>query len=206
MNSKTTWKIVGAGSDTRIAEFTLDHQQEKVMTYGEAKAAALQTLKAHVAPLLARIEELEQDQFLKAGALPPLKAWRQRYGGQAVVTAQTKKRAMEIVDESRYGFNSSWDECKGDWWYHLAHEEAIWMERQDAEKQGTGIFYKPLDRDEGQQLLEQHVAPYRVMDVSELLWLVGNQWNVTGIGLQGTPYKISGPPGGFFFKRPMPEE
>ena len=77
-----------------------------------------------------------------------------------------------------------------DWWYHLAHEEAIWVEERDDQKQGTGVFYKPLSREEAEQILEPHISPYRTMNIDELLALVGQTTTMTGISSQGTPYKI----------------
>jgi hypothetical protein len=168
----------------------MENPDDKVMPYEEAKALALQRLKDHVAPYLTRIDQLGKDQFLDTGALPPLKAWRYEFR-HAVVTAKTKKRAIELVRTNRYGFDSSWRECCGDWWYHLAHEEAVWIEKQDDRRQGTGVFYKPLDRDEAEQILEQQVSPYRTIGINELLGQVGRTWTATGVSSQGTPYKIT---------------
>lgn len=186
----TGWKIVDSGSETRIAEFTVVNSYDNVMAYAEAKAAALQRLNDHVAPYLARIKELEQGQFAETGALPPLKAWGydRRH---AVVTAKTKKRAIELAEETRYGFDSDWHECLGDWWYHLAHEEALWIEERDDRKQGTGVFYKPLAREEAKQILEPYISPYRTMDIHELLGQVDQISTVTGFSSQGTPYKVT---------------
>lgn len=185
------WKVVDSGPDTRIAEFKMDNPHDTLLSYEEAKAAALQRLREHVAPYLARIEELEQDAFAEAGALPPLKAWRCHYGSKAVVTAKSKKRAMVLATETRYGFDSSWHECDGDWWYHLAHEEAVWIEEQDDRKQGTGVFYKPLPRNEAEQIIEQHILPYRTMGIEKLLDQMEQSSTVTGVSSQGTPYKVT---------------
>jgi hypothetical protein len=184
------WKVVDSGPDTRIAEFRMENPHNTLISYEEAKAAALQRLKEHVTPYLARIEELEQDAFAEAGALPPLKAWRCHYGSKAVVTAKTKKRAMELTRETRYTFDSSWYECGGDWWYHLAREEGVWIEEQDDRKQGTGVYYKPLGREEAEQILEPYIWPYRTMDIDELLALVGQTSTATGVS-HGTPYKVT---------------
>ena len=78
--NNTGWKVLGLESDTRIAEFKAENPDDKLLSYVEAKADALKRLKDHVAPYLARIEELEQDELLETGALPPLKAWRYDYG------------------------------------------------------------------------------------------------------------------------------
>ena len=153
----TRWKVFGVETDTRVAEFKIENPDDQLMTYEEAKASALQRLKDHVAPYLARIEELEQDVFAETGALPPLRAWKRSYGSNAVITAKTKKRAAELAEESLYGFNIGWDACEGDWWYHLAREEAVWIEEQDDQKQGTGVFYKPLAREEAEQIVEQTI-------------------------------------------------
>ena len=186
----TGWRMVDWDENTRIAEFKIDNPHDKLVSYEEAKAEALKRLRDHVAPYLARIEELEQDKFVEAGALPPLKAWRCDYSHKAIVVAKTKRRAAELTRESRYGFNLSWHKCKDEWWYHLAHEEAIWVEERDDQKQGTGVFYKPLSREEAEQILEPHISPYRTMNIDELLALVGQTTTMTGISSQGTPYKI----------------
>jgi len=186
----TGWKMVDSGPDTRIAEFKTDNPNDALVSYQEAKADALKRLKDHVAPYLARIEELEQDMFVEAGALPPLKAWKQEYS-HSVITAKTKKRAMELAGESRYRFDSSWRECADDWWYHLAHEEAVWVEELDEQERGTGIFYKPLAREEAKQIIEPLLSPYRTMNIDELLALAGQTLTATGISSQGIPYKIT---------------
>ena len=72
----TGWKMVDCDENTRIAEFKIDNPHDTLVSYEEAKAQALKKLTDHVAPYLARIEELEQDAFAETGALPPLKAWR----------------------------------------------------------------------------------------------------------------------------------
>ncbi len=185
------WTIVGTGPETRIAEFRAENPDNNFISYEEAKAKALQRLKEHISPYLARIEELEDDLFAETGALPSLKAWRKRYGNRAIVIAKTKKRAMEIAWQTRHGFDSSWDECDGDWWYHLAGDEAVWVEEQDDRKRGTGVFYKPLDRDETEQILEQLISPYRSIDIAEVLGQVGQTSTDTGVSSQGTPYKIT---------------
>jgi hypothetical protein len=187
----TGWKTTGHESDMRIAEFKTDDPHDTLVSYEEAKAQAIKTLRDHVAPYLARIEELEQDVFAETGALPPLKAWRQYHEPKAVVTATTKKRAMELTRKTRHCFDAGWHDCEGDWWYHLAQEEAVWAEERDDQKQGTGVFFKPLGREEAEQILDLFIAPYRMMNIDEILALVGQTWTVTGVSSHGTPYKIT---------------
>jgi hypothetical protein len=174
----------------RIAEFKIDNPHDKLLPYEEAKNEALKKLRDHVAPYLARIEELERDEFAKTGALPPLRAWRYDYR-HTVVTAKTKKRARELANESRYGFETGWDECGGDWWYHLAQEEAIWIEELDDKKQGTGVYYRPVGQEEAEQILEPYLSPYRTMDIYELLGKVGHTSTTTGVNSLGTPYRVT---------------
>jgi hypothetical protein len=187
----TGWKMVGSEENTRIVEFRVEDPHDKLTPYEEAKAAALQSLRDHVAPYLARIEEIEQNLFAETGALPPLKAWRYDYGHKAIVTAKTKRRAIELAETTRHSFDSNWHECEGDWWYHLAHEESVWIEEQDDKKRGTGVYYKPLTREEAEQILEQHISRYRTMGIGELLSQVGQNSTVADISSQGTPYKVT---------------
>jgi len=191
MATNIGWKVIGSESNVRIAEFRSNAPHDTLMPYKEAKAAALQRLRDHVSPYRGRIEELEQDVFADTGALPPFRAWRCSYGSKAIVTAKTKKRATELARENRYGFDCSWRECVDDWWYHLAQEEGIWVEEQDDRGQGNGIFYKPLDRVEAEQILEPYIAPYRTMDVEQLFAQAGQTSTATGVSSQGTPYKIT---------------
>jgi hypothetical protein len=185
------WKVFGRESDMRVAEFRTETPDNELMTYEQAKVSALQRLREHVAPYLARIEELEQDVFGETGALPPFRAWRKWSGVRAVVIAKTKRRATELARETRYGFDNSWHECEGDWWYHLAHQESIWIEEQDDKNQGTGVYYKPLSREEAEQILEPYISPYRTMGIEELLAQVGQTSTITGVSAAGTPYKIT---------------
>jgi hypothetical protein len=187
---RTGWKVIGSGADTRVAEFKGDNSQDTRLSYEEAKASALQRLKDYVAPYLARIEELEQDRFLDSGTLPLLKAWSYEYAN-AVVTAKTKKRAMELTEETRYGFDCSWRECGGEWWYRLAREEAVWIEERNDRKQGTGVFFKPVKREEAEQIVDSYISPYRTIGIVELIGQVGRTSTATGVSSQGTPYKVT---------------
>ena len=98
---------------------------------------------------------------------------------------------MELAQQTRHCFDSSWHECKGDWWYHLAQEEAVWVEELDDQERGTGVFYKPLGREEAEEILEQYLSPYRMMNSDELLALVGQSSTTTGVSSQGTPCMIT---------------
>jgi hypothetical protein len=190
MTKITGWKMVDYDENTRIAEFKADESDNELVSYEEAKAQALKKMKDHVAPYLARIQDLEQDTFAETGALPPLKAWRCDYSHKAIVVAKTKRRAAELMEESRYGFNLSWFECEGDWWYHLAQEEAIWVEELDDKERGTGVFYKPVSGKEAKNILEPYLSAYRTMDIDDLLKRVDQTSTDTGISSEGTAYKI----------------
>ena len=191
MKNEKSWKVLGANEDIRIAECRIHNPNETSVSYEEAKATALHMLKEHVAPYLARIAELEQDHFAKSGALPPFRVWKRSYGVEPVIAAKTKKRAMELVRESRYSFEFDWHECGGGWWNHLAQEEGVWIEKRDDLKHGTGIFYRPLAQEEAEQILETHISPYRTMDIEVLLGQVGQTSTATGVSSEGTPYTIT---------------
>ena len=186
----TTWKLIGHDADLRIAEFRIDRNEEANLTYGEAKAKALEQLRDHIAPYLARIDELESDIFQVHGSLPPLKAWQLGYSDRLIVTSKSKKRAMELVDESRYSFDNRWSECDGDWWYRLAQEEAVWMENRSSTGLGNGTFHRGLKREEASAFLEEYISRYRDMSTFHLLSQVGQRRVDTLIAPFGTPYKI----------------
>lgn len=189
MSNRTTWKVVGDGADIWVAEVRVDDPQEAVVSYADAKAAALQKLREHVEPYLARIDELEEDQFLEMGAVPSYRAWVRSYDPKIIVAAKTKKRAVELANTTRYSFDADWRECGGEWWYRLAHEEGIWFEEQDERKWGTGKFYRPIEYEESHHILEQHIAAYLTIDVLDLLKQVGAS-SVTGVSSHGTAYTI----------------
>ena len=185
---KTGWKVLGSESDMRIAEFQVTSSNENVSSYDNAKATALRTLREHIEPYLRRIDTLEQDQFRTTGSLPRYKAWR---SPRCVVTAKTKKRAIEIFGWSRYSFDSEFSEpeAEGDWWYSLATKEAFWIEVKDDNGVGIGHYLQPVLHEIADKLLEDHLLPYKTMslDLSQFDQPVVTQ----GITTQGTPYTIT---------------
>jgi hypothetical protein len=190
---KIGWKVLGTESDRRVAEVRGDETGDTLSSYEEAKKEAVRCLREHVEPYLRRIEELEQDRFAVLGALPPCKAWHRRgdyLRSTTVVTAKTKKRAIELLGWSRFSFDFDFSEAGGDWWYHLANEEAIWIEEQDEQGRGTGVSLKPVSRDEAKRILEQHLLPYRTMSAEDLVSRLGEDSKATSLSSQGTPYRI----------------
>tara|TARA_R110002096_G_scaffold380542_6_gene574478 strand:- start:1147 stop:1872 length:726 start_codon:yes stop_codon:yes gene_type:complete len=185
----TGWKVLGDGPSRRIAEFKTNKGDDTMLSYDEAKDDVLRFLKEHIDPFLQRIDELENDDDRVSGALPPFKAWCSNYG--TVVTAKTKKRAIELLETTRYSFNLDFNEAGGDWWYHLAHEEAVWIEETDEEGKGTDTYIKPVGRDEANHIIEEHLSPYRTMRLDELLSKVGEEIESTGESSDGTPYKLT---------------
>lgn len=179
---------MGAESQIRPVEVKLNKDDEK-QSYSEARELALSQLRDHVAPYLDQISRLESDEFSLTRKLPRFKAWR--YGSRnAVVLAKTKKRACEIVRQSRYGFDQYWRECDGDWWYDLASDEGLWIEEIDDKKVGTGVFYHPISREQKKQIAEGYAAQFRSMDIFGLLARVGQRITETGEHDTGTPYRI----------------
>lgn len=186
---QTTWTVMGDKAELRIAEFRIEPDANaSLKTYQEAKEEALRKLKEHIAPYLTRIEELEADQFKEKGHLPELKAWeRDGYRtDDTLVVAKTKKRAAELVGESRYGFNVSYTEASGDWWYPYAAEEGTWSQR-GAE---SGVYMRALGRELASSLLNAAIEPYLTMPLSELGTLVGQTVCSEGVSTHGTPYQV----------------
>ena len=189
--NKTTWDVVGWDADVRIIEARATEYDVTVKSYEEAKKIALEKLRSHIRPYLARIEELESDQFLKKGAMPPMRIWRSQYGKRLVVTAKTKKRAAELVDETKHGFNTYWYEHFGDPWCDLAQREAVWVPQCDANGATTDKFQRCLMRDEAMEILREYARPYRDVDPRELLPLLGNKRTDKGTTEDGVAYEIT---------------
>jgi hypothetical protein len=185
---KIGWKVLGTESDRRVAEVRADEVGDTLSSYDEAKREAIQSLWEHAEPYLRRIQELEQDRFQVLGALPLCKAWRSR---TKLVTAKTKKRAIELLGRSRYSFDADFSEAGGDWWYHLAGEEAVWIEEQDERGKGTGVYLQPVERDEADRVLEEQLSQYRTLTGETLVSRIGEKVEATGVSSQGTPYRIT---------------
>ena len=189
---KTGWKVTGNDAGRRIAEFKASNENENLLSYEEAKQTALKQLRDQVAPYQIRIAELEGDVFQTAGALPPMKAWQTGYFRKNyLVAATSKKRAREIVGESRHWFDENWSACEGDWWYRLARHESVWMVERDEQGSEIGTFNRCLTQDEAAALLEQHADFYRTIDASHLLRLVGEGLIEANVSTAGTHYKIT---------------
>lgn len=186
---KTTWQVTGTDANRHLYEVRVNDSDDKLSSYEDAKQGALRMLREHIAPYLQRIDELEADQDRTSGALPPNKAWWSESG--KVVTAKTKKRAIELLDESRYGFDLNFTEAGGDWWYRLAREEAIWIEEIDPDGQETGNYFKPVVRDEAARIIEELLSPFRTMPVSELLARIDEDCQSTGVSSDGTGYQLT---------------
>jgi hypothetical protein len=190
---KQGWSVGGNGADLRIYEKSLREDQygyDSLVSYAEAKETAMNSLRDHVEPYLMRIAQLESDQFEISGKLPPFKAWQRQYD-KIIVVAKTKRRAIELCAESRYGFNEIWALCQGDWWYKLAHEEGLWAEKRDGNKMGTGIYYRSLSRNEAEEIAERHMREYREMPLDTLIALIGHSTTITEESSHGTPYQVT---------------
>ena len=118
------------------------------------------------------------------------KAWRFVCGnGAMIVTARTKKRAMALIKgDCPQCFHL--EQCDGDWWHHLAHEEAVWVEEQDNEGHRNGAFHRTLAPVELERILESHVLRYWEMSRAELLGQVGRA-SISGVSQNGVPYTIT---------------
>jgi hypothetical protein len=186
------WRKIGNGSNLAIAEVRLSGS-EVLTSYQEAKEEALVTLRNHVQPYLDQMERLESDNFAATGRLPELKAWELSWYGRphTLVFAKTKKRAIELVEDTRYGFEESWEPCEGTWWYEHGVEEGVFVEETDENNRGTGVFLRPLSREEKDEFAEQFIAPYRTMSAEKLQSKVGRKFVSTGEGRHGTPFRAT---------------
>jgi len=186
------WRAIGNGPNLAIAEVRLSGSEE-LTSYQEAKEEALVTLRNHVQRYLDQIERLESDNFAATGRLPEFKAWELSWYGRpyTLVFAKTKKRAIELVEDTRYGFEESWEPCEGTWWYEHCVEEGVFVEETDENDRGTGVFLRPLSREEKDEFAEQFIAPYRTISAEKLLSKVGRQFVSTGVGRHGTPFRVT---------------
>lgn len=189
---QTTWNLLGNDAHLRIAESRRDPFSTPT-TYDEAKQQALDQLYHHVAPYLQRIAELESDHDKDAGSLPLLKVWEtNNCRRKRLVVAPSKRRATELSQSSRYSFNRRYEEAHDDWWYSIARNgEGLWIEEVDDQTKGTGIFYRPLERAEAEQIVENELAYYRRMSTDRLTAKIGQKTTSTGESALGTPYKIT---------------
>ena len=185
------WRLTGDGPNLAIAE--VKQQNDLGLTsYSEAREQALTKLRRHVQPYLDQIERLESDEFAATGRLPEFKAWQHSRGRRhTLVLAKTKKRAIELVEGTRYGFEESWEPCGGTWWYEYAVEEGAFVEETDENNRGKGVFLRPLSQDERDEFAEQFIAPYRALSAEKLLSKVGRQFVSTGEGRHGTPFRAT---------------
>lgn len=189
---KQGWRLTGDGPNLAIAEVK-QHNDLGLTSYSEAREQVLTKLRRHVQPYLDQIERLECDEFAATGRLPEFKAWQHSWYGRpyTLVFAKTKKRAIELVEDTRYGFEESWEPCEGTWWYEHCVEEGVFVEETDENNRGTGVFLRPLSREEKDEFAEQFIAPYRTMSAEKLLSKVGRQFVSTGESRHGTPFRAT---------------
>jgi len=191
--NRTTWTIQGEDQGWRLVEVRAEGVAGPRMSYREAKERLITSLQQRAAPILGRIATLEADEDAEAGALPPLKAWTRKYeySYNTVIVAPTKKRAIELAYRTRYSFDQDFEIAEGDWWYRVARQgEGVWVEERDEEKQGTGVYYRPVERSEADQIVEQHLAAYSAMPIERLVAEIGAEYTITGESSFGTPYRL----------------
>ncbi|TWU49345.1 hypothetical protein [Rubripirellula reticaptiva] len=182
------WRLSGDGPNLAIAEVKQDNDID-ITTYLDAREQALTILRDHVQPYLEQIERLESDEFATSGKLPRFKVWQRNFNRQLVI-AKTKKRAIELVRESRYGFDQSWALCSGTWWYQYAEDEGVIVEETDDKEKGTGVYLRPLSREESVAIAEAHLEPFRGMPIEKLASQIGQTHEMTAESQHGTPYRV----------------
>ena len=188
---KQGWRLTGDVPNLAIAEVK-QHNDLGLTSYSEAREQALTKLRRHVQPYLDQIERLESDECAATGRLPEFKAWQHSRGRRhTLVLAKTKKRAIELVEGTRYGFEESWEPCGGTWWYEYAVEEGVFVEETDENNRGTGVFLRPPSREEKDEIVERFAAPYRTMSEEKLLSKVGRTFVSTGEGRHGTSFRVT---------------
>jgi hypothetical protein len=192
--SKQGWIRTGRDSNLGIVETRAsdsEYAYGELTTYADAKAEAIKQLKDHIQPYLQRIEELQNDAFADSGKLPALQGWFRHDSGRVVVTAKTKKRAMELAEISRYEMENDWEKCDESWWYHLAYEEGVWCERIDENDAGTGVFFRPIAWEEANEIIVRRLHKYRIMPIDRLITIVGQEEVESGESSMGTPYRFT---------------
>lgn len=183
---KKGWMVRGQGAELQIVEHRASEQDydfDKLCSYEEAKAQALQRLQEHAQPYLDRIADISSDTFKASRALPHFRAW---YHSKRVVVAKTKKRAMELAHISRYEFENYWEECGGYWWYQLAQAEGLWVEDKD-----TSEFVRSMMKEEADGILASYETKCMSMDIQQLLSLAGSKIVESGESSVGTPYTVT---------------
>jgi hypothetical protein len=191
--NKQGWILTGQDADLKIFETRVsdkEYSYKNLATYADAKAEAIKQLQDHIEPYLKRLEELQNDAFADSGKLPPFKAWCKR-NGRIVVAAKTKKRAMEFAHLSRNDMENYWQKCSGSWWYHLAYEEGVWCEEIGENRSGTGVFYRPIAREEADEIAVRHLNKYQTMPIDKLINIVGQEEVENGESSMGTPYRFT---------------
>jgi hypothetical protein len=131
------------------------------------------------------------DVFADSGELPPFKAWKHQCHPRTLVTATTKKRAMDLAGISRHKMDSYWKQCSGSSWYPLAYEEGVWTEEMGENYSGNGVFYRPIARHELYEMAVGHFRKYQTMRIDNLINLIGQDVDETGESSMGTPYSFT---------------
>lgn len=191
--SKRGWILTGQNAGLSIIEVVASPKEddyERLSTYSDAKAEAIKQLNDHIQPYLNRLEELQNDAFAQSGKLPALQGWFRHNSGRIVVTATTKKRAIELVKLSRYEIETHWRKCDGNWWHHLACEEGVWCEERGENGSGNGVFFRPIELEEANEIAVRHLNKYQAMPIDRLISLLGQECVENGKSSMGTPYRF----------------
>lgn len=196
---KQGWILSGLDAGLEIYETRLSENEtrfSRLTTYVEARDSAIKQLQEHVQPYLDKIAELQNDSFKVPNRLPTCKAWFQRHSTGVktsvcrVVAAKTKKRAIELAGISRYEFDNAFDDCLGNWWFHLAQEEGIWVSDYNSALEEKEKFVRPLSSVEACIIAEEMKERCRTIPFDGLLSMLGEEIVEEGESTLGTPYTV----------------
>ncbi len=129
------------------------------------------------------------------------KILRARIPGQIHTTAGERQkliklgkrigRAMELAHISRFDMETDWQQCGGSWWYNLAYEKGVWCEENGEHGVPTGIYYRPIPKEEADEIADRHLNKYRVIPIDRLIRIAGQEVVKTGESSTGTPYRFT---------------
>jgi hypothetical protein len=154
-NMKTTWITERDEGQIKFGEVPCTTDDQPV-SYSEAKTKSLDTLQGEIDVLISLRRRIEMDE--SKWAYPDTKAWI-NYTEDRLVIAKTKKRARELVGETRYCLDNDWSPVAGHWWYPYGAEESEWGRTTSNDE----VWLRPLPKEEAEKLANEELERFRAM-------------------------------------------